>query len=270
MHVMFVSKHPKSPKTKTIVTMTLLMRRIWIYLSIVSLFVDIVPAFSPEIRGDCRFFLDTADTREWEQFLPTGIFHGITTNPTLLERANEPCNASNIHRLSRMALSMSDEFMCQAWGETSKHLYDCGMSLTEPARDRIVVKVPVTEVGVQAASKLIQSGCRVCLTACCNRKQALIAAAVGAEYLAPYLGRMADAGKNGIEECLAMQEIVTGLHSDTRILVASLRDAVTMAELATSEMDTFTFSPEVARDLFLEPLTSDSASIFEKAAAANP
>lgn len=250
--------------------MTLLIWRTCFYLSIVTSLIFMISAFSPEIRGDCRFFLDTADTREWELLLPTGMFHGITTNPTLLERANEPCNISNIHRLARTALASSDEFMCQAWGETSKLLYECGMKLTEPARDRIVVKVPVTELGVQAATKLIQSGCRVCLTACYDRKQALIAAAVGAEYLAPYVGRMTDAGKNGVEECLSMQEIVTGLHSDTRILVASIRDVNTMVELATSEMDTFTFSPEVARDLFLEPLTREAAFMFEKAAAVNP
>ena len=38
-------------------------------------------------RGGSRFFLDTADVAEWEALLPLGMFHGVTTNPTLLERA---------------------------------------------------------------------------------------------------------------------------------------------------------------------------------------
>ena len=171
--------------------------------------------------------------------------------------------------MANLALQMTDEFMCQSWGATAEELYNCGMALSRPSRDRIVVKVPVTQTGVEAASLLIQAGCRVCLTACYNHKQALIAAGVGAEYLAPYLGRMSDGGKDGPGECQKMQEIVEGLQSETRILVASIRDAQTIADLAASGMETFTFSPEVARELFVEPLTTEAASVFEEAAANN-
>lgn len=208
-----------------------------------------IHAFSPDYRGESRLFLDTADTKDWEELLPTGIFHGITTNPTLLERAGEKCTIENLHRMASKALQMTDEFMCQAWGSTAEDLYQCGMALSQPARDRIVIKVPVTQTGVQAASMLIQAGCRICLTACYNHKQALIASSVGAEYLAPYLGRMQDSGKDGVAECLKMQQISEGLKSHTRILVASIREPQTMVDLAAQGMETFTFSPDVARQL---------------------
>ena len=123
-------------------------------------------AFSPIFRGDSRIFLDTADTTDWEELLKTGIFHGVTTNPTLLERAGEKCTIENLHQMASTALQMTDEFMCQAWGSTAEDMYQCGMALSQPARDQIVIKVPVTQTGVQAASMLIQAGCRVCLTAC--------------------------------------------------------------------------------------------------------
>ncbi|KAG7371908.1 transaldolase [Nitzschia inconspicua] len=226
-------------------------------------------AFSPEFRGASRLFLDTADTNEWKMLLPTGVFHGVTCNPTLLERAGEPCTIDNLHRLASVALGYTDEFMCQAWGATAQELYDCGMTLSKPDRDRIVVKVPVTTTGVEAASLLIQSNCRVCLTACYNHKQAMIAANVGAEYIAPYLGRMTDAGMDGSGECWKMQEIVDGLQADTRILVASIRDCQTMVDLAARGMETFTFSPSVARELFQEPMTDDAAAEFEAAASRN-
>lgn len=224
-------------------------------------------AFSPLLRGESRLFLDTADMAIWKELLPTGIFHGVTTNPTLLERAGEACTIENLHKMARVALEHTDEFMCQAWGATADDLYQCGMALSQPARDRIVIKVPVTQTGVEAASKLIQANCRVCLTACYNHKQAMIASSVGAEYLAPYLGRMTDAGLDGSAECLKMQAITEGMKSDTRILVASIRNAQTMVDLAAAGMETFTFSPEVARELFLEPLTTEAAAVFEEAAA---
>lgn len=225
------------------------------------------------MRGGGRLFLDTAVESEWESLLPLGIFHGVTTNPVLLERAGHPCTVPALQDLARRALSQIPEFMCQAWGETPQEMYSIGMALSQPDRDRIVIKVPVTAGGTEAASKLAKSGVRVCLTACYASHQALIAAGIGVEYLAPYLGRMTDSGKDGMRECRKMQEIVNGLGSGgadgtstTRILVASIRDVKSLEDLAIDGLDTFTFSPDVARALFLEPLTDKAATDFEEAA----
>ncbi len=219
-------------------------------------------------RGTNRLFLDTAVEAEWEELIPTGIFHGITTNPTLLERANHKCTIPDIQALATRALNLvgCDEFMCQAWGSTASEMYEVGMSLSEIDRKRVVIKVPVTMEGTKAARKLIDSGVRVCLTACYSSNQAIVAAGLGAEYLAPYLGRMTDGGKDGFTECQTMQLIANGMGSSTRILVASIRDVQSMADLMSNGMDTFTFNPDVARELFSESLTDAAAIDFEAAA----
>lgn len=229
-------------------------------------------------RGSNRLFLDTADTAVWEELLPLGVFHGVTTNPTLLERAEQPCTISNLHSLAETAFSLKEssgapwacychEFMCQAWGSTADEMYEIGMELSRFDPERVVVKVPVTVEGTKAAAMLIESNVRVCLTACYNSQQAIVAAALGAEYLAPYLGRMDDARSNGMSECRSMQAIARGMNSSTRILVASIRNVESMAELMEAEqMDTFTFNPDVARALFQEPLTDQAAEDFEAAA----
>jgi len=200
--------------------------------------------------------------------MPLGIFHGITTNPTLLERANHECTVTSVQSLATQALSIvgCDEFMCQAWGSDAEEMYQIGMKLSEMDRKRIVIKVPITLEGTRAAFKLINSGVRVCLTACYSSDQAIIAAGLGAEYLAPYLGRMMDAGKDGMAECKRMQDIVNGMGSSTRIIVASIRDVKSMGDLMSHGMDTFTFNPDLARDLFNEELTITAARVFEEAA----
>jgi transaldolase len=208
------------------------------------------------------------------QLLPSGIFHGVTTNPQLLERAKEPNTIENIHRLADIALNEFEcnEFMCQAWGGSVEEIVQCALWLVQPfEREQIVVKVPITEMGLQAANILIRDhDIRVCLTACYHRKQALSAVGVGAEYVAPYLGRMTEvAGKNGTEECMEMQDIVSGLGSETRVLVASIREPDTLAELASYGMDTFTFSAEVARKLFFDSWTEQAAREFEASALKN-
>jgi len=228
-------------------------------------------AFTPQHRGGSRIFLDTADTTEWADLLTTGIFHGVTTNPTLLERAGEPCTIENLHQLAAKALGhvSCNEFMCQAWGQKATDLYNCGKALAAPNKDQIVVKVPLTRQGIEAATMLVGDNIRVCLTACYNSKQALIASSVGAEYIAPYLGRMTDAGKDGLQECIKMKQIADGLQSTTRILVASLRDCDTVADLAATGLETFTIAPQIARQLLEEPLTNEAADVFEGAANNN-
>ena len=50
-----------------------------------------------------RLFLDSADPADWERWLPTGIFHGVTTNPLLLERAGQKCTLDNLAVLTARA-----------------------------------------------------------------------------------------------------------------------------------------------------------------------
>lgn len=245
-----------------------MMRETVLFLVALAVSIQKSSSFSASHRGTNRLFLDTAVESEWEDLLPIGIFHGITTNPTLLERAGHDCTIPAVQALTQRALSMvgCDEFMCQAWGGSSEDMCNVGMQLSEVDRKRVVIKVPVTLAGTKAASKLIASGVRVCLTACYSSDQAIIAAGLGAEYLAPYLGRMTDAGKDGMEECKRMQNTANGMGSSTRILVASIRDVTSMGDLMGHGMDTFTFNPEIARELFSEALTSAAAKDFEAAA----
>eukprot|EP00594_Rhizosolenia_setigera_P011977 CAMPEP_0178972526 /NCGR_PEP_ID=MMETSP0789-20121207/21075_1 /TAXON_ID=3005 /ORGANISM="Rhizosolenia setigera, Strain CCMP 1694" /LENGTH=253 /DNA_ID=CAMNT_0020660009 /DNA_START=327 /DNA_END=1088 /DNA_ORIENTATION=- len=241
---------------------------------------------------ESRFFLDTADINEWDRFLPTGIFYGITTNPTILEKDGHECTIPSLRKLAEKALSSGQcqEFMCQTWGKTPEEMFENGMALSKMLDDSnndnsissssdenpIVVKVPVTKDGAEAATMLIANGVRICLTACYASHQAFIAAQIGAEYIAPYLGRMCDAGKNGIEEIKTMQKIVDNLKNGkhkrrTRIFVASIRDVESMVELtANGGLDTFTFSPGIAQEIFFkEPLTIKATSDFEDAAERN-
>ena len=115
-----------------------------------------------EQQGTNRLFLDTAREEDWEEWLPTGIFYGITTNPVLLERADIPCTVASVQQLATRAFSSSDyrceEFMCQTWGTTADALYATGLALASIDRDRIVIKVPVTKLGTIAGRRLQEAG----------------------------------------------------------------------------------------------------------------
>ncbi|KAG2484976.1 hypothetical protein HYH03_016272 [Edaphochlamys debaryana] len=132
----------------------------------------------------------------------------------------------------------------------------------------VVVKLPCTLEGFQAAALLRESNVRVTMTGIYSASQVMLAQAIGAEYAAPYLGRMNDAyGNNqGFTETVEMQRILKAHQAKTRLLVASVRDTTSMASLAAEGCDTFTISPAVAGKLFAVSYTLDAVEQFEASA----
>jgi len=219
-----------------------------------------------------RLFLDSADPSAWAEWLPSGLFRGVTTNPTLLRRAAQPCNLEQLAALTALAIEHGvQELHHQAWGAD---LLGCGRALAQLAPGRIWVKLPITRAGATAARSLIAEGCPVTFTACYEPAQVLLAAALGADYIAPYLGRIGDLGRDGHAELTRMQRIVEALspahsarqtpHSSLRLLVASLRSPDDLARLAAEGLDTFTISPEIAAALFAVAPTEAAADQFER------
>ena len=213
-----------------------------------------------------RLFLDSADPASWDQWLPVDVFHGVTTNPLLLERAGQACTLDNLAALGDRAFALgAREIHLQAWGEDVDQFVACGRKLVNLA-PQVTVKVPATADGMAAARRLVAEDIAVTLTAVYNAGQVLAAAALGCQYAAPYLGRIDDLGRDGTAEVVAMQELLQNTDSPTRLLAASLRSWDKVVELAWEGLDTFTFGPAVAAGLVDDPDTEDAAAAFEAAA----
>ncbi|MEZ4386842.1 MAG: transaldolase family protein [Candidatus Krumholzibacteriia bacterium] len=213
-----------------------------------------------------RLFLDSADVDQWDRWLPLGVFHGVTTNPLLLDRAGQACTYDNLARLGGRAFDLgAREIHLQAWGDDPDELVACGRRLATLA-PQVAVKVPATDTGLRAARRLLAEDLVVTVTAVYNAGQVLAAAAVGARYAAPYLGRLDDLGRDGTPEVIAMHELLQGTDNPTRLLVASLRSWDKVVELAWEGLDTFTFGPAVAAAMLDDEDTAAAAAEFLAAA----
>ncbi len=225
-------------------------------------------AVSPATNNtsNLRLYLDTADVAAWKKWLPTGMFYGVTCNPLLLERAEVECNPNTLKALAQEAFALGmQEVHLQAWGDSVPALLNIG-NLLSSFDNRIVIKLPATKDGTMAAKVLIRSGIPVTLTAVYSIHQVLIAAAIGASYVAPYLGRIDDSGRDGFAEVATMHEVLQGVKSTTRVLTASIRDVEDISALAERGVDTFTFSAAIAQAFFDVPETIEATADFERAA----
>jgi len=218
-----------------------------------------------ENHAGLRLYIDSVDSQDWADYLPTGLFYGVTTNPKLL--AGKGCDFE-VNKLAALAESAFDlgvqEIHLQVWGSSDQDLLAVGRELGQ-IDDRVSVKVPITPAGIRCASQLKNEGIRVTLTALHAAEQALIAAALGADYAAPYLGRMNDGGLNGLEEIIRMGQILNNLQSPVRLLIASIRQIEELVILAEKGLTTFTLLPALIEELLENELTRLAADSFQEA-----
>ena len=212
-----------------------------------------------------HFYLDTATRAEAEPLLRSGLFAGLTTNPSILAGAGV-LNRQIPELVDWAVAAGAGTVFVQSWGSTRAELEDRG-DWIHSLGDNLVVKVPATAEGVAAARALADRGVRVLVTAVYAREQALPAMAAGAEFLAPYLGRMNDAGRDGAGEIAAIQQCITAGASPLKLLVASLRETAQISALARLGVSHFTFGPATWHKFFADPLTAAAVEVFEAASA---
>ena len=219
----------------------------------------------PSGLSTLRLYVDSADPKEWERYLATDLFYGVTTNPKLLRNAGVPFKTSAFEKLAAIAFDLgAHEIHMQVWGRDLDHLLNVGRELGS-IDPRVRVKVPLDQTGILCVRYLIDSGVPVTLTAVHAAEQILAAVALAADYAAPYLGRMMDAGMDGIREVAAMARIVKKLDSPTRVLVASIRESAQLATLAANGLDSFTLLPAIIDQILENDLTRLAVEQFEAA-----
>ncbi|MBN6191896.1 hypothetical protein JQN58_34005 [Aneurinibacillus sp. BA2021] len=208
-----------------------------------------------------RLYVDSADVDRVSRLLAAGVVYGVTTNPTILERGGR--TAAEIPDLyARWVEEGAREVFFQTWGgDTASFLRNA--EGIRALGDRVAVKVPATPDGFAAASALVRDGATVLVTAVYSVAQALAGAAIGARYLAPYLGRMRDAGVDGEVVIARMQEMCAG--TDSNVLAASLRSAEDLVGLRRAGVPYFTAAPDVLDQVLSNPVSDASAAEFDAA-----
>jgi transaldolase len=210
-----------------------------------------------------RLYIDTADRAAAEGLLGTGLFAGVTTNPVILQRAGAGVN--DIPGIYRWATAAgAREVFFQAWGEDTPTLVERGREL-RGLGEEVVVKLVASRAGTAACARLAAEGVPTLLTAVYDPGQAIVAAAAGATYIAPYLRRLIAAGRDGAGDVLAMHELLTATGSPTKVLLASIPDVRSMVSLARNGVDCFTVAPAIAEEFFADELTAEAVRTFEQA-----
>ncbi|WEF20893.1 transaldolase family protein [Microbacterium maritypicum] len=207
-------------------------------------------------------YIDSADRDLLAPLLATGLFAGVTTNPAILDRAG--LTADDLPALATWLRERGvTRFYAQATGTTIEELRDTARQIADLGGD-VVIKLVATAPALTVARELTDAGREVLITAVYHPSQALLAAAAGAQEVAPYVGRASENGRDGLALVAAIARSVPSV----RILAASLRSADQVAAVAGVGAHDVTLAPSIAGDLFEDELRLAATADFEELVAA--
>ena len=134
-----------------------------------------------------KFFVDTADTKEIQELQDAGLIDGVTTNPSLIMKANRPFKEI----IKEICAIVPGPVSAEVASTDYEGMIAEGHVLAKLA-DNVVVKLPLTVDGLKATKTFSKEGIKTNVTLCFSPNQALLAAKVGATYISPFIGRLDD------------------------------------------------------------------------------
>jgi len=208
-----------------------------------------------------KFFIDTANIDEIKQALDMGILSGVTTNPSIIAKEGKKFETV----MGQISKLVGDDVFL--FGEVVS-LDAAGM--IKEARElvklhkKFIVKIPMCAEGLKATRALASEKILCCLTLCFSVPQALLAAAAGAAYVAPFVGRVDDIGWEGTSLVADIADIFAVQGIKTELVVASTRNPVHIIEIARAGADIATVPSKVLFGLINHPLTASGLAQFLK------
>jgi len=204
-----------------------------------------------------KIFIDSADLKEIREAADMGAIDGVTTNPSLLAKSGVPLQKTIISICEIVDGPVSAEVTAT---DTAGILSE-GRVLAKLHKN-VVVKVPLTVDGLKAVRVFTAEGIHTNVTLCFSANQALLAAKAGASFISPFVGRLDDAGEDGMNLIENIVNIYQNFGFETEVLVASVRHPMHVTQAALLGADVCTIPLKVIQQLAGHPLTDSGLAKF--------
>jgi transaldolase len=218
-----------------------------------------------------KIFLDTADIEEIRTAARWGILDGVTTNPSLYAKVG----GSYEEILQEICRITSGPVSAEVVAEDVDGMLKEGRAFAKLAPN-IVVKVPMSEEGLEAMSRFADEGIKTNCTLIFTANQGLLAAKAGASLISPFVGRLDDINQDGMIVIRELAEIFAIHEIESEILSASIRHPLHVTQSALAGAHIATLPMKVLKQMVRHPLTDKGIATFRadwdkarKAAAAN-
>ncbi len=207
-----------------------------------------------------RLFVDSANVEEIREAASWGVVSGVTTNPSLMSKVSGRPFQDIV---TEIASIVDGPISAEVTSVDPEEMVREGTEIAA-WHPNIVVKVPIIASGMKAAKALVGKGIKVNMTLCFSVNQALLAAAVGATFVSPFVGRVDDVGNRGMEIIEDIVDIYDRYGIETEIIAASLRHPAHVAQAARAGAHISTIPYPVIVQMVKHPLTDTGLAAFQR------
>lgn len=206
-----------------------------------------------------KLFLDTANVAHVAEIASWGILDGVTTNPSLVLKEGRDFKAT--------VLEMCALVPCVSAQVTATDAAGMIKQGEEYAKwhKHVVVKVPVTGNDgewLKALTHFAKKGIKTNVTLIFSVNQAILAAKAGATIISPFIGRLDDAGEDGMGLISEIMEVWRNYGFETEVLVASTRHPRHITDAARLGAHICTIPYDLFKKLPVHPLSESGLKKF--------
>lgn len=206
---------------------------------------------------DYRIFLDTANVREIEEALSTGIVHGIATNPNKMATVGR-----RYEDVIRDIRSIFDgPVALEAISREADAIIEEAQRLSALA-DNLVIKIPANKEGIKAINKLVPMGIVTNATLIANPGQALAAGLAGSPFCSPFISRVDYYGHDGMQLFRDVRKMYDAFEIKTVVISASIKNCYDAIQSIIAGADSIAVTYEIFNQLFDHPMTREGIERF--------
>ena len=206
-----------------------------------------------------HIFLDTANIDQIRQAAKLGIISGITTNPSLV--SNE-ATADYEAVVKEICSIIPGPVSAEVLVEGVEPMLEQARQISTWAPN-VVIKIPATPDGLEVTSALTRDNIKVNFTLVFSPNQALLGALAGAAYVSPFVGRLDDAGHNGMEIVKDIVDMFKNYKElSTEVIAASIRHPQHCVAAAKARAHIATVPYKILMQMVHHPLTDVGIARF--------
>ena len=210
-----------------------------------------------------KFFVDTANLDAIREVNDLGILDGVTTNPSLMAKEGIKGQDNILNHYKAICEIVEGDVSAEVIATDMETMLKEAEVLANIAPN-IVVKVPMIKEGLKVIKILASKGIKTNCTLVFSAGQAILAAKAGATYISPFLGRLDDISRDGIQLIDQLVHIFNIQAYKTEILAASIRSPMHIVQCAELGADVVTRPPDSILKLLNHPLTDIGLENFLK------
>jgi len=204
-------------------------------------------------------YVDSASPDDVREAAELGFVVGVTTNPKLLGRVEQPVE----QLLPRLCDIVGDGVVFyQLTATTVEARKQEALRIAGLRPGRIGLKIPCTTENLGLLPDLAREGLMCAVTAVFSAYQAMLACEVGADYVVPYVNRATRQLGDGIALVGEIAEIIAVSGGSTEILAASFYNLTEVVDATRAGADHMTISLDLLRGLGDHPLSEQAIEEF--------